>query len=99
MSPSPPVATLKRRRPASTLGLARRWWRWLEKALFCMGRVSGFVSASQFSQLDEKQFRECPIADPRSTVLVVCYTSGTTGMPKAAEITHYNYVACFYTTR
>ncbi|XP_070392625.1 uncharacterized protein [Dermacentor albipictus] len=69
------------------------------KALVCMGRAAGFVSACEFSKLDEQQFRECPIADPRSTVLAVCYTSGTTGMPKGAEITHYNYVACFYTTR
>ncbi|XP_054926668.2 uncharacterized protein [Dermacentor andersoni] len=69
------------------------------KTLFCMGHAAGFVSACEFSKLDEQQFRECPITDPRSTVLAVCYTSGTTGMPKGAEITHYNYVACFYTTR
>nr|XP_050033875.1 uncharacterized protein LOC126530656 [Dermacentor andersoni]XP_054926670.1 uncharacterized protein LOC126530656 [Dermacentor andersoni] len=69
------------------------------KALFCMGYAAGFVSASEFSKLDEQQFREYPIADPRSTVLAVCYTSGTTGMPKGAEITHYNYVAFFYTAR
>ncbi|XP_072143773.1 uncharacterized protein [Dermacentor andersoni] len=66
------------------------------KALFCMGRSSGFVSASQFSKLDEKDFHECPIADPKKTLLALCYTSGSTGLPKGAEITHYNYVAAFY---
>nr|XP_050033882.1 uncharacterized protein LOC126530658 [Dermacentor andersoni] len=69
------------------------------KALFCMGRASGFVSASQFSKLDEKDFHECPIADPKKTLLALCYTSGSTGLPKGAEITHYNYVAAFYSMR
>nr|XP_054926415.1 uncharacterized protein LOC126531871 [Dermacentor andersoni] len=69
------------------------------KALFCMGRAMGFVSASDFLKLDEQDFRECAIADPRSTVLAVCYTSGTTGMPKGAEITHYNLVAGYYMMR
>ncbi|KAK8768370.1 hypothetical protein V5799_015165 [Amblyomma americanum] len=69
------------------------------KGLFCMGRSDGFVSASAFSKLDEQEFEEIPINDPRSTVLAVCYTSGSTGLPKGAEVTHYNYVCCFYTTR
>ncbi|XP_037508141.2 uncharacterized protein LOC125756155 [Rhipicephalus sanguineus] len=68
------------------------------KTLFCMGRAAGFVSVSEFSKLDERGFRECPMADPCNSVLAVCYTSGTTGMPKGAEITHYNYVACCYTS-
>ncbi|XP_037508139.2 uncharacterized protein LOC119383936 [Rhipicephalus sanguineus] len=68
------------------------------KALFCMGPAAGFVAVADFSKFDEKGFRECPIADPSNSVLVVCYTSGTTGMPKGAEITHYNYVACCYTS-
>ncbi|KAH7953410.1 hypothetical protein HPB49_007989 [Dermacentor silvarum] len=66
------------------------------KTLFCMGRAAGFVSASQFSKPDENDFHECPIADPRKTLLALCYTSGSTGLPKGAEITHYNLVASFY---
>ncbi|KAK8772648.1 hypothetical protein V5799_024108 [Amblyomma americanum] len=69
------------------------------KGLFCMGRSDGFVSASMFSELDEREFQESPVADPRSTVMAVCYTSGTTGLPKGAEFTHYNFVSCFYSIR
>ncbi|KAK8756023.1 hypothetical protein V5799_001273 [Amblyomma americanum] len=71
----------------------------LAQGLFCMGHAAGFVAASTFSTLDEEEFKESPVTDPRSTVLAVCYTSGSTGMPKGAEVTHYNYVSSFYTTR
>ncbi|KAH6935670.1 hypothetical protein HPB50_007581 [Hyalomma asiaticum] len=64
-----------------------------------MGQAAGFVSAADFVELDEKEYQEDPIADPKSTVLAVCYTSGTTGKPKGALMTHYNYVHCFHTTR
>lgn len=69
------------------------------KGLFCMGRTAGFVSATEFAELDESEYQECPVDDPKSTVLAVCYTSGSTGRPKGVEMTHYNYVASFYTTR
>lgn len=69
------------------------------KGLFSMGCTAGFVSAAEFSELDENDFEECPILDTRNTVMAVCYTSGSTGLPKGAEITHYNFVTCFYTSR
>ncbi|XP_049522578.1 uncharacterized protein LOC125945061 [Dermacentor silvarum] len=69
------------------------------KGRFCVGQAAGFVSTSEFLKIDEREFRECPVTDPKETVLAVCYTSGSTGLPKGAEVTHYSYVACFYTTR
>lgn len=68
------------------------------KGLFSMGRAEGFASAAEFSELEEKYFEEWPVESPRETILALCYTSGTTGLPKGVEITHYNYVACFYTS-
>lgn len=69
------------------------------KGLFSMGRAENFVSATDFSTLDEREFRECPVLDPKNVVLGICYTSGSTGLPKGAEITHYNFVGCSYTCR
>ncbi|KAH8026344.1 hypothetical protein HPB51_020050 [Rhipicephalus microplus] len=69
------------------------------KGLFCMGHATGFVSAAEFLNLDENEYEELAMADPKSTVLAVCYTSGTTGIPKGTEVTHYSFVACFYSTK
>ncbi|KAM7308114.1 luciferin 4-monooxygenase [Ixodes scapularis] len=66
------------------------------KSLFVMGDAAGFVSASNFSDLKESEFKEISVPDPERTLLGLVYTSGTTGLPKPVEITHYNYVASFY---
>ncbi|KAG0425116.1 hypothetical protein HPB47_027689 [Ixodes persulcatus] len=63
------------------------------KGLLLMGEDAAFTSVSGFSNLDENQFQEVPIGDPENTVVGICYTSGTTGMPKGVEITHRGFVS------
>lgn len=64
-----------------------------EKARFVLGEAPGFTSILGFALLNEKNFREVPVPDPRNTLAGLIYTSGTTGYPKAVEITHHCFVA------
>ncbi|XP_049527157.1 probable 4-coumarate--CoA ligase 2 [Dermacentor silvarum] len=70
------------------------------KGLFIIGEpVPGFVSVSDFTELNEDDFKEVPIADPKQTTLAVFYSSGTTGDAKGMEISHYSLVANLYMTK
>ncbi|CAN7994697.1 unnamed protein product, partial [Ixodes pacificus] len=62
--------------------------------LFVVGDVPGFTSVSKFSGIPAINFRDVCNADPENEIAAVCYSSGTTGIPKAMEITHYAYVSC-----
>ncbi|XP_075538558.1 luciferin 4-monooxygenase-like [Dermacentor variabilis] len=64
-----------------------------------MGCVDGFVSADSFKYLHKSAFRGCPVEDPREAVIVVVYTSGTTGLPKGVEHTHYSFVANYFISK
>uniref|UniRef100_A0A6B0VBZ1 Putative acyl-coa synthetase n=1 Tax=Ixodes ricinus TaxID=34613 RepID=A0A6B0VBZ1_IXORI len=63
------------------------------KGYFSVGTAPGFVSVSDFKELNEDTFQELPVADVKKEVVALLYTSGTTGNPKAVEHTHYSIVA------
>ncbi|KAH7936796.1 hypothetical protein HPB49_004465 [Dermacentor silvarum] len=64
-----------------------------EKARFVLGEAPGFSSILGFALIDPKQFREVPVPDPKNIIAALSYTSGTTGLPKGVEITHFSFVA------
>ncbi|CAN8023189.1 unnamed protein product, partial [Ixodes persulcatus] len=67
------------------------------QSLFVVGDVPGFTSVSKFSGIPGINFQVVCNADPENEIAALCYSSGTTGIPKAMEITHYNYVSCLVT--
>lgn len=64
-----------------------------EKARFVLGEAPGFSSILGFALIDPKQFHEVPVPDPKNFIAALSYTSGTTGLPKGVEITHFSFVA------
>eukprot|EP00026_Physarum_polycephalum_P007199 Phypoly_transcript_07256.p1 GENE.Phypoly_transcript_07256~~Phypoly_transcript_07256.p1 ORF type:complete len:551 (+),score=97.76 Phypoly_transcript_07256:233-1654(+) len=61
------------------------------KEVFVIGEATGTTTFSSLIANDG-QFPKVEF-DPRSTVAVIPYSSGTTGLSKGVELTHYNIVA------
>ncbi|KAM7307603.1 long-chain-fatty-acid--CoA ligase-like [Ixodes scapularis] len=60
---------------------------------FVVGEKLGFTSVTNFKDVPEESFIDLPVADVEKEVIALCFTSGTTGRPKAVEETHYSCVA------
>ncbi|EEC05570.1 AMP dependent CoA ligase, putative [Ixodes scapularis] len=67
------------------------------QSLFVVGDVPGFTSVSKFSGIPAINFQDVCVADPENEIAALCYSSGTTGIPKTMEITHYAYASCLVT--
>ncbi|EEC19238.1 acyl-CoA synthetase, putative [Ixodes scapularis] len=67
------------------------------KELFCVGRVPGFIDVLEFQDYSEASLKPHMPADTTEEVVVMLYTSGTTGLPKAVQVSHKAYVSCYRT--
>ncbi|KAG0428985.1 hypothetical protein HPB47_024082, partial [Ixodes persulcatus] len=63
------------------------------KELMVVGSWPGFFSVSAFQDISDTSFKEVSVPDTRNEIAAICYSSGTTGSPKAVEITHYSFIA------
>ncbi|CAN7981693.1 unnamed protein product [Ixodes pacificus] len=66
------------------------------KELFCVGRVRGFIDVLEFQDYSEASLKPHVPADTTEEVVVMLYTSGTTGLPKAVQISHKAYVSSYH---
>ncbi|CAN8017658.1 unnamed protein product, partial [Ixodes persulcatus] len=60
---------------------------------FVVGDKPGFISVTNFQKVPEESFIHLPEVDVEKELIALCFTSGTTGRPKAVEERHYSCVA------
>lgn len=65
------------------------------KELFSVGSAPGFINVLQFQECPENNFTFYVPVDTEREVVAMLYTSGTTGLPKAVEISHRAYASCY----
>ncbi|KAL1417523.1 hypothetical protein MTO96_000620 [Rhipicephalus appendiculatus] len=67
---------------------------------FAVGEIPGFVNVLRFQTAgDESWPSEDEPVDTAEDIVVILYTSGSTGLPKGVEISHRAYVATFASFR
>ncbi|XP_077561052.1 luciferin 4-monooxygenase-like isoform X1 [Haemaphysalis longicornis] len=71
----------------------------VKKCFVVGGDVPGFVSTSEFGNLNRNAFVNLSTPDPKERMAAISFSSGSTGSPKAIVTTHYTLVSSIFVPR